>query len=110
MSGVTRLDPALVSDAPQILDGQELSRTASLFEPGEGLSAGVWEAEPFTEHVQSYPCDEVMVVIEGTIILRLEDGIEHAIGPGEAVAIEQGTECTWIQHDRVRKFYVSRER
>jgi uncharacterized protein YndB with AHSA1/START domain/uncharacterized cupin superfamily protein len=110
MTGVTRIDPTDVSARPQVTEGPALTRTASLFEPGAGLTAGVWEAEPFSEHIPSYPCDEVCVLIEGTIHLRLTDGSEHAFGPGEAFAIAQGTECTWRQDDRVRKFYVIRER
>ena len=110
MTGVVRLDPALVALEPQIAEGPALTRTSNLFAPGAGLSAGVWEAEPFTEHVPSYPCDEVCVVLEGTIHLRMPDGTTHSFGPGEALAISAGTECTWHQDDRVRKFYVIRER
>jgi uncharacterized cupin superfamily protein len=109
MSGITRLEASAVDGLPQVPDGNALTRTANLFATGDGLSAGVWEAEPFTEHVPSYPCDEVCVVLEGTIHLRLPDGTDHAFGPGEAVAIAAGTECTWHQDDRVRKFYVIRE-
>jgi uncharacterized cupin superfamily protein len=108
--GIVRLDPARVASEPQLVEGPALTRTASLFEPGAGLSAGVWEAEPHTEHIASYPCDEVCVVLEGTIHLRLPDGTTESFGPGEALAISEGTECTWHQDVRVRKFYVIRER
>ena len=110
MGGIVRLDPALVALEPQLPEGPALTRTASLFEPGAGLSAGIWEAEPFTEHIPAYPCDEVCVVLEGTIHLQLPDGSTQSFGPGEALAISYGTECTWHQDDRVRKFYVIRER
>ncbi len=107
---VVRIDPALVAAQPQLEEGPARTRTLSAFEPGAGLSAGVWEAEPFVEEIASYPCDEVCVVLEGTIRLRLPDGVEHAFGPGESFAIAQGTACTWIQDERVRKVYVIRER
>lgn len=110
MPGITRIDPSTIGATPQVQEGPALTRTASVFEPGLGLSAGVWEAEPHTEHVPSYPCDEVCVVLEGTIHLRLPDGSDHAFGPGDAFAIEYGTELTWHQDDRVRKVYVIRER
>ena len=67
MTGVVRLDPSSVTSSPQLVEGPALTRTASLFEPGDGLSAGVWEAEPFTEQSPANPCDEVCVVLEGTI-------------------------------------------
>jgi uncharacterized cupin superfamily protein len=109
LTGIVRLDPARVTAEPQIVEGPALTRTASLFEPGAGLTAGVWEAEPFTEHIPSYPCDEVCVVLEGTIHPRLPDGTTESFGPGEALAISEGTKCTWHQAERVRKFYVIRE-
>ena len=93
MSGVVRLDHALVALEPQVAEGPALTRTSYLFAPGAGLSAGVWEAEPFTEHVPAYPCDEVCVVLEGTIHLRMPDGTTQSYGPGEALAISAGTEC-----------------
>ena len=110
MSGIVRLDPSAIDACPQVQEGPALARTASLFAPGGGLSAGIWEAEPFSEEIASYPCDEVCVVLEGTIHLRLPDGTAHAFGPGEAFAIAQGTACVWHQDDRVRKVYVIRER
>ena len=70
----------------------------------------MWEAEPFTEYTEAYPCDEMCVLIEGHVTLEAADGSSQTFGPGDSFAIEQGTECTWIQPDRVRKFYVIRER
>jgi uncharacterized cupin superfamily protein len=110
MTGITRLDPKAVASQPQVTEGPALTRTASLFEPGQGLTAGIWEAEPFTEAIEAYPCDEVCVIIEGTVHLTLPDGTAHAFGPGEAFSVAQGTPCTWHQDDLVRKFYVIRER
>lgn len=109
-TGIVRIDPALVGLRPQVVEGPALTRTASLFEPGGGLTAGVWEAEPFTEYIEEYPVDEVCVVLEGTIHLLLPDGTSESFGPGEALAISEGTECTWHQDERVRKFYVIRDR
>ena len=106
MHGVTRLDPAAVTAAPLVPEGATMSRTASLFEPGLGLSAGVWDADPSTETIDSYPFDEVCVVLEGTIELRHADGVIESYGPGEAF----GTACVWQQPDRVRTFSVIRER
>lgn len=107
---VVRIDPSQVASVPEVPEGPALSRTLSVFEPGAGLSAGVWEAAPFVEEIPSYPCDEVCVVLEGTIRLVLPDGTAQSFGPGEAFAIAQGTACRWEQDERVRKVYVIRER
>ena len=81
MTGVVRLDPSAVTSSPRLVEGPALTRTASLFEPGDGLSAGIWEAEPFTEQIPAYPCDEVCVVLEGTIHLRMPDAVRMPSGP-----------------------------
>jgi hypothetical protein len=50
MNGIVRLDPVPVAREPQLPEGPVMRRTASLFEPGAGLTAGIWGAEPFTVH------------------------------------------------------------
>ena len=110
MSGIVRIDPSSVEAQPEVEAGPALTRTAPAFEPGQGLEAGTWEAKAHTEHIPSQLCDEVCVILEGTVYLRLPDGTEHAFGPGSAFAIAQGTELTWHQDDTVRKVYVTRER
>ena len=110
MSGIVRIEPSSVEAQPEVQEGPALTRTASAFEPGQGLEAGIWEAKPHTEHIPSQVCDEVCVILEGTVYLREPDGTEHAFGPGAAFAIAQGTELTWHQDDTVRKVFVTRER
>jgi hypothetical protein len=41
MTGVARLDPALVALEPQVARGPAPTRTSNPFAPGAGLSAGV---------------------------------------------------------------------
>jgi uncharacterized cupin superfamily protein len=96
--------------APVTEDGAR-TRTAERFSSGDGLTAGVWESEPFTWETgaDGYPVDETCVVIEGTIHLRYPDGGADAYGPGDAFSIGKGTVLTWHQDDRVRKYYVIRE-
>jgi uncharacterized protein len=110
MTGITPLDPATLGSVPQLQEGEALSRTSELATLGGGLSAGVWSADAFVEHVPSYPVDEVCVLIEGSVTLRTPDGAATTFGPGDAFAIARGTECTWEQPGPVRKFYVIRER
>jgi uncharacterized cupin superfamily protein len=110
LSGIVRIEPSSVEDQPEVQEGPALTRTVTAFAPGQALEAGIWEAKAHTEHIPSQTCDEVCVIIEGTVHLRMPDGVEHAFGPGDAFAIEQGTELTWHQDDTVRKVFVTRER
>ena len=109
MAGVTRLDPAALAAQPQLQEGPALTRTAELAAFGAGLTAGVWSAEPFVEHIDAYPCDEICVLLEGTLILRTPDGEAQTFRAGNAFSIAHGTECTWDQPEAVRKVYVIRE-
>lgn len=109
MAGVTRLDPAALAAAPEVQEGPALSRTAEQATFGAGLSAGVWSAGPFVEEIDSYPVDEICVLLEGTLILRTPDGEAQTFRAGDAFSIARGTACTWDQPEAVRKVYVVRE-
>jgi uncharacterized cupin superfamily protein len=109
MTGITQLDPATLEAVPLVQEGEVMSRTSELAAFGGGMTAGVWSADAFVEHLPSYPVDEVCVLMEGTVTLRTPDGSASTFGPGEAFAIARGTECTWEQTGPVRKFYVIRE-
>jgi uncharacterized cupin superfamily protein len=109
MTGITQLDPATLADTPLMPEGATMSRTSELAALGGGMTAGVWSADAFTEHIPSYPVDEVCVLIEGSVTLRTPDGDAVSFGPGQAFAIARGTEVTWEQPGPVHKFYVIRE-
>ncbi len=109
MAGVIRLDPGALASKPDVQEGPALTRTAEQATFGEGLSAGVWSADPFVEHIPSYPVDEICVLLEGTLILRTPDGAAQTFSAGDAFSIARGTECTWDQPEKIRKVYVIRE-
>ena len=109
MAGVTRLDPAALADQPDVQEGAALTRTAEQATFGAGLSAGVWSADPFVEHIAAYPVDEICVLLEGTLILMPPDGEAQTFRAGDAFSIAKGTECTWDQPEAIRKVYVIRE-
>ena len=106
MPGVTRIDPQALADTPQI--GGE--RTSVQFDAGDGLTAGVWEAQPYSEYFASYPEDEIMHVLEGEIEIAVPGEAPQVFGPGATFAIAQGTELTWSQSAVVRKVFVCRPR
>lgn len=106
---IATIDPAKTLDEPQLLEGVGLTRTQTVFDSGDGLSAGTWLAEPRHESFDAYPCDEVMVMLDGVVTIRLEDGTETSYGPGESFCIAKGTPLTWIQDVPVHKIWVIRE-
>ena len=70
-----------------------------------GLFAGVWSADSQETVIESYPVDEVCVVLAGTITLTTAAGVSK-FKPGDAFAIRKGTALTWANSQDVRKIYV----
>jgi uncharacterized protein len=71
-----------------------------------GLFAGVWSAQAQETVIESYPVDEVCVVLAGTITLTAADGTVSQYQAGDAFAIRRGTALTWANSPDVRKIYV----
>jgi uncharacterized cupin superfamily protein len=106
---IAAIDPAKTVAEPQEPDGDSFARTQTSFDTGDGLSAGTWLAGPRRESFDAYPFDEVIVMLDGVITIRLEDGTETSYGPGESFCIAKGTPLTWIQDVQVHKIWVIRE-
>lgn len=70
-----------------------------------GLSAGVWSADAQETVIESYPVDEVCLVLAGTITVTTADGVAEFTA-GDAFAIRKGTALTWANTPDVRKIYV----
>ena len=71
-----------------------------------GLFAGIWAADAQETVIESYPVDEVCVVLAGTITLTASDGQVSEFKAGDAFAIRKGTSLTWANSADVRKIYV----
>jgi uncharacterized cupin superfamily protein len=69
------------------------------------LFAGVWSADSQETLIESYPVDEVCLVLAGTITLTDHDGQVSEFKAGDAFAIRKGTSLTWANFPGVRKIY-----
>ncbi len=91
----------------QLASGQPKLCGVELFSaPEDGLSVGLWSATPFVTVCGPYPVDEFMVLLEGTLIIRLPDGRSETLRAGDSFFIPKGLDCTWDQPETVRKIYV----
>ena len=61
-----------------------------------GLSVGVWEAEPNLGRWMRWPVHEFMVIVEGEVVV-VEDDRETVVGAGESFFIPKGRRCIWNQ-------------
>jgi len=94
-------DPATFTTEDRV----ELDYTAFASAEG-GLSCGVWECAPCREEIASFPVDEMMVVIAGSVTLTHADGRAETFGPGDALFVARGSALTWEITERLRKYYM----
>jgi uncharacterized cupin superfamily protein len=84
---------------------------ASQFEGSDpALTVGVWAADAQDVEVESYPVDEMCVVIAGAITITTATAGAQVYLPGDMFAVRRGTRITWSQIDGTRKVYVILDR
>ncbi len=104
MSGIFPIDPQAALRPDPANPGEHYVNNFTGAHPG--LSAGVWSAGEQETVIESYPVDEVCVVLAGTITLTADDGQVSVFKPGDSFAIRKGTALTWANSPDVRKIYV----
>lgn len=104
MSGIFPIDPQAALAPDPANHGEYYVNNFTGAHPG--LFAGVWSADEQETVIDSYPVDEVCVVLAGTITLTAADGQVSAFKPGDSFAIRKGTALTWANSPDVRKIYV----
>ena len=72
----------------------------------ESVLSGVWECAPCREEIESYPANEMMSVISGSVTLTDADGQTQTFTAGDTFFIPQGTKCIWEITETLRKFYL----
>lgn len=108
MTGIFPIDPKATLPPDPEHPGEYYVNSFVGADPG--LFAGVWAAESQETWIDSYPVDEICVVLAGTITLTSADGDVSTFGQGDAFAIRKGTSLTWANSSDVRKIYVTLER
>ena len=64
----------------------------------------IWEKE-VSEFPWFYTEPETFYVLEGKVRVEVEDGEPVEFGKGDLVTFPQGTGCTWIVQEPIRKHY-----
>jgi uncharacterized protein len=104
MSGISPIDPQAALAPDPANPGEYYVNNFTGAHPG--LFAGVWSADEQETFIDSYPVDEVCVVLAGTITLTTPDGHVSVFTTGDSFAIRKGTALTWANSPDVRKIYV----
>ena len=95
--GPAPIDPDWVKEGTPVARNCILSRAK-----GGGSFTLVWDctAGVFDWH---YELDEALYVLEGSAVVRGDDGVEHTIGPGDHVLFRAGAHAVWRVESYVRK-------
>lgn len=108
MTGIFRIDPQATLPPDPAHPGESYLNGFVGADPA--LSAGVWSANAQETVIESYPVDEVCVILAGTVTLTTADGQVTGFGAGDVFAIRKGTALTWANSPDVRKIYVILDR
>jgi uncharacterized cupin superfamily protein len=70
------------------------------------VESGLYSAGPSEQDIDSYPEDDFMFFIEGSVTLKSLDGAVLQVGAGEGVAIPRGWKGHWSTQG-YKKYYVT---
>ena len=90
-----------------IVDGNPIPRAQPLTKSSDDLfSSGLWDCSAGTFYY-TFPCDEIVHVIEGEVIVREADN-EYTLRPGDVAFFPQGLTCQWEIPHYLKKFAIYR--
>lgn len=85
--------------------GQQYGRLW-LDDQAAGLVVGVWACSPMTGRMGPWSTNEVMILLEGSVVIDHADGSQLEAKAGDAFFIPKGTVCSWRQAGDLKKFFV----
>jgi uncharacterized cupin superfamily protein len=71
-----------------------------------GLMVGVWACSPMTGRMDPWSTNEIMILLEGSVVIDHADGTSLAASAGDAFFIPKGTVCSWRQAGDLKKFFI----
>ena len=90
-------------------NGDLIARGHEYFYSTDGnLGLGVWESKPGTVNYENLGYDELMMVVDGSMILTGEDGVAQTFEAGQGLLLTKGWSGTLeVPEGGVRKVWVS---
>jgi len=70
------------------------------------FTSGVWQSKGFDTNEITFPYNEFIVIKQGSLICKDEQGVEHKFSAGEAVFIPQGTRCSWLAEGKICIYFT----
>lgn len=97
--------------ATNVIEGNPEKKFHRFFETNRKtmseMRVSVVEGHAYSEKVENYPCDEMCLVLEGSVTVIDEDGNEENFEKGECFFMSQGFTGIWKQTDKFKKFAMT---
>jgi hypothetical protein len=98
--------PDVRLETATLIDGQPKGLDHIYFQRAETkVKSGIWRSSAYTEWYDDYPCDEFMLVLEGSVTLESK-GFSETYGKGDAFLLPKGFKGYWKQTEPMLKYYV----
>ncbi|MFT4607032.1 MAG: putative cupin superfamily protein [Gammaproteobacteria bacterium] len=98
--------PNLELETATLIEGKPRGADHLYFENSkQELKAGIWRSCAYTEYYDSYPCDEFMYILEGSVTLENET-FSETYSKGDAFILPTGFKGYWKQTEEMLKYYV----
>jgi uncharacterized protein len=93
--------------AQHVLDGDPREREyVYLTTPDGSYTVGVWEAQPYTERIDSYPGNEFCYVVRGQVTLTGSDGSAQTFAEGDTFTVQAGWAGEWRVDKPFMKYFA----
>jgi uncharacterized protein len=102
------IEPEIGAPLPErVIAGRPITRSWTVEDTGDGLYAGIWEADEGEWRVE-YEEWEFFHVLEGVSVLTEEGGAAVTLSAGDGFVIRPGFKGTWRVVKPTRKQFVVR--
>lgn len=89
-------------------DHTEVSHRHCTSEGGSTYS-GVWECAPATMAIESYPVNEMMTILSGSVTVTSDGAEPETFTTGDSFFVPKGSRFEWKITETLKKFYMITE-
>lgn len=106
-AGLPRVEP----HSPDVLDSPEPAQYRHLYvnAPEYGLRVGIWRCTPFATKLIRQRSHELVIVVDGEVVIADKAGHEHRYVPGDSFVLQGGLLRRWIHKTDATVYFMSHE-
>jgi uncharacterized cupin superfamily protein len=103
--------PLVEPHSPEVLDGPAPKQYRHLYihDKAHALKAGIWRCTPFATKLVRQRSHELVVVVEGEVIIIDRDDREWLFKQGESFILPGGVQRRWVHRDDATVYCMSYE-